>query len=191
MRHRSCGRRCLNDWGWATLIHEFEDSNPVQWGVREPNHAVAAFGVRVNPYGKWVVLYTTWGDTPGEQHEEWIYTRGDGVQCFRPGEPTDGYPQLVLEAPYGGEILTSGKPFEIGWYVWGSEITKADLSFSSDGGVHWNCILWRVPSHKGWNSFTWYPSWPSDGGHECASGDTPTRGSPSLKMAAILTWWSK
>jgi hypothetical protein len=46
-------------------------------------------------------------------------------------------------------------PHDIVWYVWGNNIKKANLSFSSDGGRTWDVIASGFNTTVGWNKYSW------------------------------------
>ena len=146
-----------NDWGWDRLVQVIEAGRPVQWGTVD--HAAVAFGVSRGRSGKFVQVYTTWGDTSDQQWEAWIYTKCTDIQCFWPhAGPAPYEGQMLLDSPYGGEVLICGEPFEVKWYISGSWITRTHLDYSVDAGRTWTTFASNLPSQEGWNTYTWHPT---------------------------------
>jgi hypothetical protein len=152
---REVAASAANDWAWADITAEIDAGRPLVWGV--PGHATCALGYRVASDGsRRVVINTTWGDTAKQQREEWALSKGTGLTAVIPGGGTAGQ-HLVLWTPDGGESLLANVPTSITWYVWGSEITTAEVSESTDGGNSWTTIRQAAPCSPGWNMCDWTP----------------------------------
>ncbi len=152
-----------NDWAWNTLKGEIDSGRPAVWSVTTPNHAMTAFGYRVNSNGKFAIVYNTWGTTAQQQLDEWNYTLCKGIGRLFPKGGTNG-DHLIIVSPDGGETIYTHVPHEISWFVWGNKIKKTTLSFSEDGGNKWTPIAKDLHTESGWNSYVWL------------SGKTATRG---------------
>lgn len=148
-----------NDWAWADITGEIDAGRPFMWGtlVNGAGHAVCAFGYRITTNGKFVIVHTTWGDTELDQREEWAYTQGTGLKAIIPGGGTPGQ-HLVLWSPDGHESLLTNIAGTITWYVWGNQITRADVSASYDGGSTWSVVRQAAPCVPGWNICDWTPT---------------------------------
>ena len=145
----------VNDFAWADITAEIDVGQTCVWSV--PNHATCALGYRITAKGeKFVVIHTTWGDTDAVQRQEWLYTMGTGMGAITAGGGTPGQ-DAALWVPSGGETFLSNVPANIQWYVWGDKITRAELSFSSDGGNTWTNVAHGVVCTPGWNNFSWKP----------------------------------
>lgn len=157
---REVAASVANDWAWADMTAEIDAGRPFIWGV--PNHATCAFGYRVAADGsRRIVLYTTWGDTPQEQREEWLHTEGVGMKFITPGGGTSGH-NLVLWEPDVGAVLASNVATTIRWHVWGNQIKAAEISASADGGNTWAIVAHVAPCNPGWNFYEWTPPLPTD-----------------------------
>ncbi len=150
-----------NDWAWSDITAEIDAGRPFVWGGITPQkkdrHATCAFGYRRTTNGQFVVLHTTWGDTPKAQQEEWLYTLGDGLTAITPGGGTVGQ-NLVLGSPDGGETVLTNVATPVRWHIWGDRIKTAEISVSTDGGNTWTIIESSVPCVTGWNTFDWMPN---------------------------------
>jgi hypothetical protein len=156
---RDVKANATNDWAWADITKEINGGRPFVWGV--PDHATCAFGYRIATNGKFVVIHTTWGDTPTEQREEWKYTEGTGLTAITPGGGTAGQ-NLVMWHPDGGETLLTGVATTLSWHVWGSQIKTAEISVSADGGNTWTAIVKSAPCSTAWNQYSWVPDTVTD-----------------------------
>lgn len=154
-----------NDWAWGDITAEIDAGRPFVWGGITPQgeerHGTCAFGYRETANGKFVVLHTTWGDTPQAQRDEWLYTLGDGLTAITPGGGTVGQ-NLVLGSPDGGETALTNVATPIHWFIWGDQIKIAEISVSTDGGNTWAIVDSSAPCVPGWNTFDWKPNIASD-----------------------------
>jgi hypothetical protein len=144
------------------LKAEIDNDRPVQWEIWPPAHSMAAFGYRITPFGKFVIVYNTYGTTPYEQRDEYEYSQygvmtSTAVNSVVP-EDTVTQDHLALLSPYGDETLCQWIPEELRWFVWGDAIKKVDLLSSSDRGVTWSLIASDVPTTPGGNAFLWRPT---------------------------------
>jgi len=120
-------------------------------------HATCALGYRITDKGeKYVVIHTTWGDTPAAQRPEWLYPQGIGLTAITAGGGTPGQ-DADLWAPGGGETFFANVPTTVQWRVWGDQIKTAELSVSADGGNAWGVIEEAAPCVPGWNYYSWTP----------------------------------
>jgi len=160
-----------NDWGWNIVKGEIDAGRPVVWGIyakdkngNEVGHAMPVFGYRVTPYGKFYILYTTWGKTAEQQRQDWSYAYWPGlgpvtrmeIVTLRPIRG-DGRGQLVLHSPDGGESLAKGISSTISWYQWGQRLRFITIDLSTDGGRTWSSIAKGVQTKEGWNQYGWTP----------------------------------
>lgn len=150
-----------NDFCWGTITAEINAQRPVVWSVGvngQVGHSLAAWGYTDDKY---VMVYNTWNTGT----DYWYYTKYDNgtttdwqyVDTVVPGCRQTG-DDLYLSAPTGGTVLTRGQTYGIQWLQYGSTIAAAngiDLYYSVDGGASWSWIAGYLPSHAGWNSYTW------------------------------------
>jgi len=148
-----------NDWGWNDLKAEIDAGRPLQWEAG--GHAMAAFGYRLMPGARLVVLYNAWGSTAEDQHAEWSYD--DGALAWNP-RVNRLVPQDALSAdgltvlhPCGGEVIYTGLPARVQWSVCGTSIKTVDVLWSADGGNNWSPVANGVPSAPGDNFHAWRP----------------------------------
>jgi hypothetical protein len=160
-----------NDWGWNIVKREIDAGRPVVWELyakdqqgNEAGHAMPVFGYRITPYGKFYILYTTWGKTAAQQRQEWnyVYWPGRGpvsrteIITLRPVRGDDRG-QLVLQTPDGGETVARGVATTIRWYQWGTRLRFATIDLSTDGGRTWSALARGVVTQEGWNEYRWTP----------------------------------
>jgi hypothetical protein len=156
------------DWNWGFITSEVNDNRPFVWSIgitNEVGHSLCAWGYTDSKY---VITYSTWG----RGRDDWYYRRFDNgqyidwtfVHTVLPGG--SNYPNsLITSAPDGGEVLAPGDVFDIMWYQWGTEITRATIWLSLDGGADgsWSYIEYNTPSVEGWNSYAWtVPNTPTE-----------------------------
>lgn len=160
-----------NDWGWNALKAEIDGAGrPLVWLIWPPAHAMTAFGYRITPLGKFVVVYNTWGNTREDQLDEWNYAEYGGAPATDTGvnlfAPVRSYPAewLALVSPSAPDRLTTTVPAEIEWRVWGDAIRQVDIEASGDGGNTWFPIANRVDATEGHNYCVWQPTAPTQVG---------------------------
>jgi hypothetical protein len=139
-----------NDWAWKEFTGEIDAGRPACWSIS--GHTMAGVGYRVEPWGRWAIVYSTWSTNLSE----FPYTQCVGVARIIPKGGSSG-DHLILLAPYGGESCATSVPAEIQWYVYGNKIGKTHLHFSQDAGANWTNLASDLPTHTGWNTYLWLP----------------------------------
>ncbi len=142
-----------NNWSWQEFTNEIDNDRPTCWSIS--GHTMTGIGYRIdssNPANKWAIVYNTW-DT---NQSEYIYTDCVGVACIEPTGGDVGMNSIITE-PYGGEAYWIGVPAKISWHVWGQNINKTNISWSSDAGNNWQIIDINVPTKEDVNHFRWIP----------------------------------
>jgi len=172
---------------WNRLRSEIDDNRPCLWSLAPVNantgHSTAAWGYRTQWLGRWIILYDTWDWNPQlpypvNYREDWawnMFYTGNGAS----GGVAARWPQLntvqlnftdtqdddlVLDQPYGGEVIPAGKPYTIWWYQWGDAIDNVQIFMSRDDGDSWEDVVRNLPSEgAGWHSYAWVPPCVTEG----------------------------
>lgn len=171
-------------WGdfnacWTLLKSEIDNNRPCLWSVGEQGttrgHSTAAWGYRQSWFTRWITLYDTWDWNPvlpyEENHrEEWnllLFYDTNGatsgtpaesplLNTLRPHYDPDKGNDIILDQPYGGEVIPAGKPYTIWWYQYGNGINSVTLDMSRDNGRTWQTIVQSHPSAgEGYHSYDW------------------------------------
>ncbi|MBK8164360.1 MAG: hypothetical protein IPK64_00195 [bacterium] len=161
---------------WDALVSEIDASRPCVYSLfpetSSIGHSTAAWGYRRTMFAKFVVLYDTWdwnpvlpypanyredwslrlyygGTEPVPAREPWLHT----VQLARTDTQDD---DILLDQPYGGEVIPAGRPYTIQWYQWGDRIDNVTILMSRNNGLTWTQVASNVESiGAGWHSYDW------------------------------------
>jgi hypothetical protein len=144
-----------NGWAWKDFTGEIDNGRPACWSFlhqKKYPHTMAGIGYRVEPYGKWAIVYNTWD----KNLSEYPYSDCTGVARIIPKGGSNGDDSAIF-SPKGGEYFESSVPAEIYWHIWGSKINKTTLLYSEDGGKNWVTLASDIPTQAGFNSYFWLP----------------------------------
>ena len=149
-----------NEWGWASLKAEVDAGRPCFFTIE--GHTTAAFGYRVTNTGeRFAIVWDPPNPSTPTHVNEYSLSVCVAISAVTLAGGTD-QEGLIIVAPDGGETFNAAVPNEIVWFVWGSGITKARVSFSQDGGNSWQVISDQVPARGAWNGFAWVPGVPGN-----------------------------
>lgn len=156
-----------NDWAWQAYTSEIDAGRPAGWSIS--GHAMTGIGYRIEPWGRWAIVYSTWETKPSE----FPYDKCIAVAKIVPKGGSNG-DHLALLSPGGKEMLPAYAPNEIAWFVYGQRINKSHLYVSQDGGRNWSLLAKDIVTSPGRNTYCWFPCSPTNKSRVRVEGNAGT-----------------